>query len=163
MPDHDQEVTMDLKKLSLGERILSAAGIIVIIDLLFLPWHHISVRLSGVTIASANRSGVSSPNGFLGLLALLVAVAIVAHIVVSEFTKVELPKLPVTWGQADLIGAAVVAALLVLKLVLKTDFLGFGAWLGVISAGALVYGGVRRLQETQAPEGQATPESSATG
>ncbi len=144
---------MDLKKLSLGERILGAAGILLLIDLLFLPWHHLSVGIQGISIITVNRSGVSSPHAFLGLLAVLVTAALVAHVVVSEFTKLQLPTLSVSWGQVDLIGAAAVAALLLLKLVLKTDFLGFGAWLGLILAGVLLYGAILRLRETQPTPG----------
>jgi hypothetical protein len=69
---------MELKNLSLGERIMS----------------------------------LESPNAFLGLLAALVAVAILVRVVISEFTTIELPHLPVSWERADLFAAAAVAALL---------------------------------------------------
>lgn len=150
---------MDLKKLSLGERILAAAGIALLIDLLFLPWHHIEIGIRGIATATSNRTGIESPNAFLGFLALLVTAAIVAHVVMSVYTKVTLPELPVSWGQADLIASVAVVALLALKLVLETDFLGFGAWLGVILAGVLVYGGVQRYREAQAATG---PHGAAT-
>jgi hypothetical protein len=144
---------MDLKKLSLGERIIGAAGLFLLIDLLFLPWHRISIGIPGIARITENRSGIQSPNGFLGLLALLVVAALVARLVISGFTKIELPEIPVSWGRADLLGAAGAAVLLLLKLVLETDFLGFGAWLAILGAGALVYGGFLRNQEmsTTAP------------
>lgn len=144
---------MDLKKLSLGERILAGAGIALVIDLLFLPWHHIKVGVRGIALVEANRSGIESPNAFLGVLALLVAAALVAHVILSEYTSVKLPTLPVSWGRADLIGGVAVAAILLLKLVLETDFLGFGAWLGLVLGAAMAYGGVRRYQETEAAPG----------
>jgi len=145
---------MDLKNLSLGERIMSLAGVLLLIDLVFLPWHRIDLG-----IVSVSRSGLQSPNGFLGLLAALVAMAIVARVVISEFTTIELPRLPVSWEQADLIAAAAVAALLLLKLVLETSFLSVGAWLAIPLAGALLYGGYQRTRETPVldPDSSVTP------
>ena len=56
---------MDLGKLSRGERIIVVAGVLLVIDLLFLPWHSITVPFIG----SVDRNGISSPNAFLGFLA----------------------------------------------------------------------------------------------
>jgi hypothetical protein len=137
---------MDLKRLSPGERYMSLAGVLLVLDLLVLPWHRISIGIGpfGVT---ASRSGIESPNGFLGLLALLLSVAIVARIVVGEFTSVELPALPVTWQQADLIAGAAVAALVVLKLLVETSYLSIGAWLALPLAAGMAYGGYVRSRE----------------
>ncbi len=130
-----------LKKLSLGERIMGAAGLFLLIDLLFLPWHRISVGLPGIARITETRSGVQSPNGWLGLLAFVIVVALVAQLINKEFTLVPLPEIPVSWGRADLLGSGAVAALLLVKLVMETDFLGYGAWLAIVAAGAMVYGG----------------------
>ena len=46
---------MDLGKLSRGERIIAIAGVLLVIDLLFLPWHSISVPYIG----SVDRNGIS--------------------------------------------------------------------------------------------------------
>ena len=140
---------MDLKRLSPGERYLSLAGILLLLDLLLLPWHRISIGVGpfGVT---ASRSGIESPNGFLGLLAALVAVAVVARILLSEFTSVALPDLPVSWQQADLIAGAAAAALVVLKLIAETSYLSIGAWLAVPLAGVMAYGGYLRSREATA-------------
>jgi hypothetical protein len=137
---------MDLKKLSLGERIMALAGVLLILDLLILPWHRIDFGFG--LLGTVSRSGVQSPNGFLGLLAALLAVAIVARIIVSEFTTVALPSLPVSWERADLIAGAAVAALVVLKLVLETSYLSIGAWLAIPLAAAVLYGGYQRSRET---------------
>ncbi len=144
---------MDLKNLSLGERIMSLASVLLLFDLLFLPWHRIDLG-----IVSVSRSGIQSPNGFLGMLAALVAVAIVVRVIISEFTSIELPHLPVSWERADLFAAGAVAGLLVLKFVLETSLLSIGAWLAIPLAGALLYGGYQRSRETPALH----PDSSAT-
>jgi len=62
---------MDLGKLSRGERIIVIAGVLLVIDLLFLPWHSINVPYIG----SVDRNAISSPNAFLGFLAALAAAA----------------------------------------------------------------------------------------
>jgi hypothetical protein len=146
---------MDLKKLSRGQRIMSLTGVLLLLDVLILPWHRISIG-AGVFGIDVNRTGVQSPNGFYGLLIALVAVAVVARIVLSEFTSVELPKLPVTWERADLIAGVAAAALVLIKLIAETSYLSIGAWLAVPLAGALAYGGYLRGQE-----GTATAEAGA--
>jgi hypothetical protein len=146
---------MDLKKLSRGQRIMSLTAVLLLLDVLVLPWHRISIG-AGIFGIDVNRTGVQSPNGFYGLLIALVAVAVVARIVVSEFTSVELPKLPVTWERADLIAGVAAAALVLIKLIAETSYLSIGAWLAVPLAGALAYGGYLRSQE-----GTATAETGA--
>lgn len=139
---------MNLKCLSLGERIMSLTAVLLLFDLLFLPWHRIDIGFGfGGTFS---RTGIQSPNGFLGLLAALVAVAILARVVMSKFTTVEMPTLPMSWGRADLIAAVAIAVLVVLKLVLETSFLSIGAWLAIPFAAALLYGGYQRNRETPA-------------
>jgi hypothetical protein len=134
---------MDLKKLSTGERVLGAAGLFLVVDLLFLPWHRISFL--GI---SESRSAVEAPNSFLGVLALLVVVALVAHIVVREFTSVKLPDIHVSWARADLLAAVAVAALLILKMAMETNYLGIGAWLAMAATGVLLYGAWSLDRET---------------
>ena len=139
---------MDLKKLSPGQRIMSLAGLLLLVDLLFLPWHRISIGI-GTFGFTSSRTGLQSPNGFLGLMAALVAVAIVARIVLSEFTAVKLPTLPVGWERAELLAGAAVVALVVLKLLLETSYLSIGAWLAVPLAAAVLYGGYQRSREIE--------------
>jgi hypothetical protein len=144
---------MDIKKLSLGERILTAAGLFLLLDMLILPWHRVTIGLAGIARVTQSRSAIESPNAFLGLLAFLLVAALVAQVILAEFTSVKLPEIPMSWGRADLLAAGAVAALLALKLVVETSFLGVGAWLALAAAGVLVYGGVLRDQELN----EATP------
>lgn len=152
---------MDLKRLSPAERYLALGGVLLLLDLVLLPWHRISVGI-GPFAVTASRTGLESPNGFLGLLAALVALAVVARILLSEFTSVELPALPVSWAQADLIGGAAAAALVLLKLVAETSYLSIGAWLAVPLAAVMVYGAYLHSREAGAPA-QPNPQDSPTG
>jgi hypothetical protein len=136
---------MDLSRLSRGDRIVVIAGALVVIDLLFLPWISISVPVIGTVVS---YTGISAPNGFLGFLAALAAAAMVAQILVSKFTTAKLPDLPVPWPRAHMLGGLVVLALLLLKLLLHTTLLGFGAYLGILFAAGLAFGGYTVDQES---------------
>ena len=149
---------MDLKRLSVGDRCMALAGLLLVLDLLLLPWHRISIGI-GPFAVTASRSGLESPNGLLGVLAALVAVAVVARIGVSEFSSVELPALPVSWPQADFIAGIAVAALVALKLVAETSSLSVGAWLAVPLAAAMAYGGYLRSREAA----EAAPQENPAG
>jgi hypothetical protein len=145
---------MDFNKLTKGERIVLIAGVLLIIDLLFLPWHRIKIgSVLGVSVPAVSRTGVQSPNGGYGVLALIVVLVMIGQIVAAKFTTAKLPNPPVPWERVHLIAGAVVAALLVLKLVVETDFLGIGAWLGVILGGAVAYGGFMISKEPRTTPG----------
>jgi len=129
---------MDLSKLSRGDRIVVIAGALLVIDLLFLPWHSISVPFLG----SVNQSGISGPNAFLGFLAALIAAAMVAQILVSKFTTASSPtfRCLATCPHARRSRGH---GLLLLKLILQTKLLSFGAYLAIVLAAGLAFGATR--------------------
>ena len=88
---------MDLSKLSGGDRIVVITGVLLVIDLVFLPWISVTVPFIGTVMS---YTGISAPNGFLGFLAALAAAAMVAQILVSRFTSAKVPDLPVPWPRA---------------------------------------------------------------
>ena len=141
---------MDLNKLTKGDKIVVGAGLLLIIDLLFLPWHNIKIGsgLLGISV-KVTRSGVESPNALWGWLALLLALVMVLQIVLSKFTTVQLPTLPVPWSRVHLIAGVAVLACLLIKLVAETDFLGFGAYLGLLCGAALAFGGFTISKEPE--------------
>lgn len=128
---------MDFKKLTQGERIVLIAGVLLIIDLLVMPWHNI--ELGG--LVDVNRTGVQSPNAFYGVIALILAIVMVGQIVAAKLANAKLPDLPIGWGQIHMIAGIAVFALLLLKLIVETNFLGFGAYLGVLLGAAIAFGG----------------------
>ncbi|MGI8685446.1 MAG: hypothetical protein ACR2MO_10220, partial [Acidimicrobiales bacterium] len=97
---------MDLSKLTMGEKIIGGAGILLVLDLLLFPWHKIDLG-----IVSVSRSGIESPNSLWGILAMLVALAMVAVVVVTRFTSTNMPDLPIPLGQAMFFAGIAVAAL----------------------------------------------------
>jgi hypothetical protein len=147
----EEETVVDLKQLSLGERVLAATSLFLWLDLMFLPWHRIIISIPGATRVTESTSGIQAPNAFLGLLALVLVAGLLAQVILSNLTSVRLPEIPMSWGRADLLAAGGVAGLLVLKLVLETSFLGIGAWLALAAAAGLVLGAFLYNQELTEP------------
>lgn len=129
---------MDFSKMRTPDWIMGGCGLVLIIDLLFFPWHKIDFGSFGG--GSVNRSAVESPNSGWGWLALLLTIAIVAVVVLRRLTTVQLPEIPVPYQDAAFFASIAVAAILLLKLVIETDFLGFGSYFGIILAGGMTYG-----------------------
>ena len=128
---------MDLTKLTLSDKIVGGTAIAMILNLVLFPWHNIDFGFG----ASVTRTGLQSPNSLWGMLALLVSIALVAVIVVRKLTTTQLPDVPQPWGKLTFFATIAVAAFVFIKLIAEFDFLGFGAWLAVLLAGGMVYGG----------------------
>lgn len=147
---------MDLSKLSLGDKIIGGTTIVLIIDLLFLPWHKIngiSVSVGGTTIQSGadiSRTGIQSPNSFWGLLALLLTLAVLALVVVRKLTTVQLPDAPRPWGELTFFATIAVLVLLLLKTIIETRALSYGCYLAILLAAGMVYGGYLERGEADA-------------
>lgn len=142
---------MSLERLTQGERIVLFAGALLLLDLLFFPWHKLG-GVAGATLKSLGAditlTAVEQPNAALGWLAVLAAGAMVAQVVLNKLTKVELPRPPRPWGQLHFLAGVAVAVLLVLKLLSETSALGWGAWLGLALGGVVAYGGHAIRKET---------------
>ena len=146
---------MDLSKLTLGEKIIGGAGIVLIITLLFFPWHSVDTGFGTFT-----RSATESPNGFWGILALLLTIVTVVAVLVRKLSSTKLPDLPVAWNQAIFYACIAILVLLAIKLFAETEALGFGCYLSILLAAGMTYGGflVSKEAETAGPgSGPATP------
>lgn len=118
------------------------AGALLAVDLALAPWHRFRLDLSlerfGVQVPAfqLDRTGLQNPQALLGVGALVVALAMVVHVVV---TRLHAGVRPAPQGQ--LIGGAVVLGLVCAKLLAYSRFLGPGAWAGVVLAGGVAFGG----------------------
>ena len=134
--------TPALRAWSRGERLVVAAGVLLAADLAFVPWHRIrldrTVERFGVQVPSfrLDRTGLQDPNALLGVAALVVALVMVAHVVATRLHAALRPA-----AQAQLIGGAVVLGLVVAKVLAHDQFLGPGAWAGLVLAGGVAFGG----------------------
>jgi hypothetical protein len=143
-------VTALLARLTQGERIVLVGGVLLVIDLLVLPWH--SVDLEGLAIAfDPTRTGAEDPHGTYGVVAVILALVMVAQIVVAKLLAVRLPAPGVPWAQVHLIAGVFVVVVLVVKLFRETDFLGYGAYSGILAGLLVAYGGYCIAREGAGP------------
>ena len=137
---------------SLGEGIVLVAGALLAVDLVALPWHryHLDTGDLGLDLPAFNleRTGVQSPQAAFGIAALVIALAMAAHVLATKVV----PALP-RMEQVHLVAGAVVLGLLLAKLLADREFLGIGAWLGVALAAAVAYGGFALSQDASPPAG----------
>ncbi len=142
--------------LATGEKLLLGAGALLALDLLLLPWHD---------IIFVNRTALQSPNALWGWLAFLVALATVVWLVLTRFTTTKLPALPVPLARAETIAGIAAGALVLVKLIVETSFLGAGAYIGVALGAAMAAGGVMvsRTPGTPGTPGPAGPPEAPIG
>jgi hypothetical protein len=143
-----------------GEQVVVAAGVLLILDLLVLPWHHFSLNVDlerfGIDVPSFtfDRRGVQNPQAFFGIAAVVVAAAMVLHILARK-VRAGVPR----YEQLHLIAGPVAFGLLVAKLLANDAFLGVGAWVGTGLAAVLAFGGFLISQEATTGPDRSVPQS----
>ncbi len=147
---------MDFSKLTQGDKIIAGTGLGLVISLFLLPWHSFDFG-----VVSDSRSGIQSPNSGYGWLALLLTLAIVGTLIAEKATDAKLPELPVSWADARFYSAIAALAFLLLKYISETNFIGFGAYLGILLAGGMTYGAFVGWQAAKSGDGSA--DASAGG
>jgi len=130
----------DMSKMSTASKILIIAGALYIIDL-FLAWQSVDV-VPGVTATLSGTRGI-------GVLNLLLAIALVAwEVMAVAGVEINAPK--------SLISAALAGGIVlftILKLIVDSEFIAIFAWIGLVLALVIGYGGWMRWQEHQASGG----------
>jgi len=134
------------RKLSQGEWIVLIAGLLLVVDLLFLPWHAVDLGATEQLVADAigfdaTPSAVQSPAGGYGIAAVIFTLVMIVQIVIARFTTLRLPEPPVPWSQIHLIAGIFVLVVLVIKLIRDTSGLGYGAYSGILGGLLVAYGG----------------------
>lgn len=140
---------MELDRLSAGERLVAASGTALAFDLAFLPWHRFDL---GIVVVP--RTAVQWPFALLGVPALLLGLAMVSVVLLDRATDIDLPVRVAGWPKLLCPAGVAVTTLLGVKLLALTSPLGYGAYLGIVLAGLLTYGGHLVRREA---EGPATP------
>ena len=133
----------DMSKMSTADKILLGAGILYIIDVL-LPWQRACVDIAGLS-GCDSASGASG----IGILNLLLAIALVAWEGMS-LANVEI-NAPRALISAGLAGGIVLFT--ILKILVDSESIYLFAWIGLILALVIGYGGWMRWQEHQASGG----------
>ena len=138
---------MDLNKLTTGEKVIAAAGIVFLISM-FLPWWGLF-----------GYSNTGWDYFLTGILPLLIIIVMVGQIALAKFSTTELPKPPLPWNQIHLIAGAVVAVLLVLRvLITSSEGSGgfevdlereWGLWVALLSAIGVGVGGFLKSKDPE--------------
>lgn len=133
---------MNLESVSREEWTFGGLAVLLIIDLVALPWYSASFGAF-----SASVTGTDSPDSFAGVIALLGAIALVAWLLVTRLApQVQLPTVGGSAATTKLVLVAIAAGFTVLKLLLQIGHLGdwdFGFWAGLVLAGGLVWFGLQ--------------------
>jgi hypothetical protein len=128
---------VNVENVSRDDWILGGVALLLVIDLLFLPWFSISVGPF-----SSSLTATDSPDGWLGILAVLTAIVLIADLAVDRTSpQTQLPAVNNSRTQTRFIEACVVALFVALKFLfhIHFDLFGFGFWAGVVLTIALVY------------------------
>lgn len=127
---------ISLESFSRDERILAAVALALAIDLLFLPWF----ELGGLGF-SLSATATQSPDGWLGAIALLAAVALIADLAIERLSPhVHVPSLTQGRAATRFLLASIAGGCVVLKFLFHIHFSLFAAgfWLAAILSIALV-------------------------
>ena len=152
---------MDLNKLSLGDKIVAGGGILLFLLLLIVPWHSVTIDLGEFGGEHTETIGALSGDGeavaWPAFLVFLLLIALVAVVLIRKLTTTALPDLPIPWRQAIFYAAIAVPVLLILKLILKNDYIAFWAYVDILVGIAIAYGGFLISQEADEPAAGTVP------
>jgi len=135
---------VDLKKLTPGEMLTAACGVLLLI-FSFFPWYGVDLGAFG----EFNRNGWQEPDAFFSIIAIILGVVLAAHVIVEKLGNVSLPDRlgSVGWGITHLAGGAVAFIFVLLKWIMNTDFTKFSLYLALLFTFGLAVGGYLMAKE----------------
>ena len=123
------------------EWVFAGVGLLLVIDLLALPWFSFSVGPFSATLTAS-----AAPDGWLAILAVLATVAAVADLGVERLSPTtSLPALRGSRPETRLALAAFAALMIALKFLFHIHFslFGFGFWAAIVLVAAFVFAAAR--------------------
>ena len=136
---------MNFSDVSRDDWILAGIALVLAIVLLFLPWFSVSVNVGPVSL-TATSTATDDPDGWLGVLAVLAALALIADLGVERLSPgTALPNIRGSRTETRFVLACVAAVFVALKFLFHIHFdaFGFGFWAAVVLTVALVYFAVK--------------------
>jgi len=136
---------MKLENVKRDEWLLAGIALLLIIDLLALPWFDI-----GFGPVSVTSTATGAPDGWLGVLAVIGAIALIADLAVERLSpQTHIPALAGSRTTTRLGLAAVTALFVALKFLFHIHFslFGFGFWAAVVLTAGLVVLAMRAHQD----------------
>ncbi len=140
---------MSLDKLSQDDWIVAAVAVLLVFDLLFLPWSDQTIS-AGAQSVSITSTATGAPDGWLGVLGLLAVVALIADLAIDRLSpQTELPMIRGSRAGTRVALAWLAAGLLAFKLLIHFESAGgIGFWGALLLGGGLVYM-TQRVQELE--------------
>jgi hypothetical protein len=136
---------MSMDNVSRDDWIVSGLALLLIIDLLFLPWFSISAGVGAFSV-TVSSTATGAPDGWLGVLAVLAAIALIADLGIERLSpQTTLPTIGGSRAQTRLVLTGITALFVVLKFLFHIHFslFGFGFWAAVVLTIALVFASLR--------------------
>jgi hypothetical protein len=138
---------VNLGAFSRDDGILGGVTLLLVIDLLFLPWFSISAGPLG----SFTFTATDAPDALFGVLAVLAGILLIADLALERLSpSTQVPAINNSRTQTRFVLACVTALFVVLKFLFNIHFsdFGFGFWLAVILTAGLMF---LALQTRNAP------------
>jgi hypothetical protein len=127
---------MNLENVERDDWMLAAVALLLVIDLLLLPWFDLSIGPISVT-----STATGTPDGWMGVLAVLAACALIADLGVERLApETRVPAIAGSRTMTRLALAGMCALFVALKFLFHVHFslFGFGFWAGVVLTAGLV-------------------------
>lgn len=127
---------MNSSPISRDDWILGGVALLLVIDLLFLPWFSYSLGPFSLSLTATD-----GPDGWLGVLGVLAALALIVDLAVERLSpQTTVPSIGGSRTQTRLALAAATALFVALKFLFHIHFslFGFGFWAAVVLTVALV-------------------------
>jgi hypothetical protein len=141
---------MSLDNVSRDDWIVGGLALLLVIDLIALPWFSIGGGSVGAfAIPGIDLTAIDAPSGFLGVLALIAAIVLIADLAIERFSpQTTLPMLGGSRAMTRLALAGATALFLALKFLFNIHFsdFGFGFWAAVVLTVGLVFAALRVSQ-----------------
>ena len=138
---------MKFDSVSRDDWILGGVALLLIINLLALPWFSITFGPFSATLTATD-----APDGWLGILAVLSAVVLIADLGIERFSPgTALPNIGGSRTQTRFVLACVTALFVVLKFLFHIHFsdFGIGFYAGIILTAGLVWVAYHMRNSTQ--------------
>ena len=168
----DQIRRLHLERFSREDWVLAILGVVLIFDLLVLPWFSFgaTINVGSATVSiGGSLTGVDAPDAWLGVLALLSCAFLVADLGFERLSpETRVPSIASDRKTTRHVLACVAAGLIALKFLLHIGRFGelaLGFWLAVLLVGALVAMTRRTREATRVvppPAAEPAPEPGPT-
>ena len=122
------------------EWVVVVLAVLLALDLLFLPWFQVTITGGGQTIPISDPA-TGAPEGWLGVLAVLAVVALLADLGVERLSpQTDVPAVGNSRARTRMVLALIAAGLLAFKLLIHLGSArGIGFWGALLLAGGLVF------------------------